>query len=111
MARSELFPVLGFLLVFVVCGWVSLAGDAATSDETAHLPSGYSYLDRGDFRMNPEHPPLAKVWAALPLWLRGAGRPDYGSAAWASADQWRFGFAFLNGPPKPTRPCGSASNV
>jgi tetratricopeptide (TPR) repeat protein len=32
-----------------------------------HLLSGYSYLKWGDFRANPEHPPLAKVLAALPL--------------------------------------------
>jgi hypothetical protein len=98
MVRSDVPLVAAFLLVFVVCGVVSLAGDAATSDETAHIPAGYSYLDRGDFRMNPEHPPLAKMWAALPLWLRGAGRPDYGSEAWAEAREWPFGFAFLNGP-------------
>ena len=89
-----------FLLVFVVCGFVSLAGDAATSDETAHVPAGYSYLDRGDFRMNPEHPPLAKMWAALPLWLRGAGHPDYGSQGWGEGEEWNFGFAFLNGAPE-----------
>ncbi|HEX5042716.1 MAG TPA: glycosyltransferase family 39 protein [Candidatus Polarisedimenticolaceae bacterium] len=100
MVRSDLPLVAAFLLVFVVCGFVSLAGDAATSDETAHIPAGYSYLDRGDFRMNPEHPPLAKMFAALPLWLRGAGRPDYGSRAWAEGQEWAFGFAFLNGPPE-----------
>ena len=98
MARSDVPLVCAFLLVFTICGFFSLAGDAATSDETAHIAAGYSYLERGDFRMNPEHPPLAKMWAALPLWLRGAGRFDEASAAWAAADQWRFGFAFLNGP-------------
>jgi predicted membrane-bound dolichyl-phosphate-mannose-protein mannosyltransferase len=36
-------------------------------DEPVHLLSGYSYLKWGDFRANPEHPPLAKVLAALPL--------------------------------------------
>lgn len=87
---------IALLLVFVVCGWISLAGDSATSDETAHLPAGYTYLDRGDFRLNPEHPPLAKALAALPLWLTGAGRPDYAGEHWARGDQWRFGFAFLN---------------
>lgn len=40
---------------------------SATYDETTHLPSGYSYLKWNDYRMNPEHPPLIKLWAALPL--------------------------------------------
>ncbi len=38
-----------------------------TVDEPVHLFAGYSYLTWDDFRANPEHPPLAKVWAALPL--------------------------------------------
>jgi hypothetical protein len=100
MARTHFLAVLALLSVFTVCGLVSLAGDSATSDETAHLPAGYTYLDRGDLRLNPEHPPLAKAWAALPLWLAGAGRPDYAGEDWARAAQWRFGFAFLNGPPE-----------
>ena len=38
-----------------------------TFDEPIHLYAGYSHLKWGDFRVNPEHPPLAKVLAALPL--------------------------------------------
>lgn len=38
-----------------------------TFDEAVHLYAGYAYLKWGDFRINPEHPPLAKMWAALPL--------------------------------------------
>jgi hypothetical protein len=43
---------------------------SATYDETVHLASGYSYWLWNDYRMNPEHPPLVKQLAALPLlWL------------------------------------------
>jgi hypothetical protein len=43
-----------------------LAGGAArresiTFDEIAHIGAGVSYLQKLDMRMNPEHPPLAKV--------------------------------------------------
>ena len=38
-----------------------------TSDETFQLFAGYSYLKWGDYRINPEHPPFAKLLAALPL--------------------------------------------
>ena len=45
---------------------------SATYDEVAHLPAGYSYLHWGDYRLNPQHPPLAKMLAALPLlWRQG----------------------------------------
>ncbi|ANM29519.1 hypothetical protein ABI59_07885 [Acidobacteria bacterium Mor1] len=104
------------LVVFFAAGYVSMRGDSATFDETAHLPAGLSYLERHDFRMNPEHPPLPKMWAALPLRLGigGAGgegpHADYDSPAWqgrsvqpgttmkTAADQWEFGFETINGP-------------
>ena len=36
------------------------------------LPAGYSYLHWDDYRLNPEHPPLVKKLAALPLlWRTG----------------------------------------
>ncbi len=38
-----------------------------TNDEIVHIPSGYHYLVGGDFRLNPEHPSLIKMWACLPL--------------------------------------------
>ena len=59
------------LVVFASAGAFSLIRDSASFDETAHLPAGFTYLDRWDFRLNPEHPPLSKAWAALPLWLGG----------------------------------------
>jgi hypothetical protein len=42
---------------------------SATTDEVIHLPAGYSYLRYHDYRMNPEHPPLIKKLAALPLFF------------------------------------------
>jgi len=101
-------PVL--LALFLVCGFVSMSGDSATFDETAHLAAGVSYLETGDFRLNPEHPPLAKLIAAAPLVLLHRGGGDYGSRFWtgtplAAGDARRshtfefpFGFEFLNGP-------------
>ncbi len=40
-----------------------------TNDEIVHIPAGYEYLTGRNFRLNPEHPPLVKMWAALPLLL------------------------------------------
>lgn len=85
------------LLLLVLSGGAALR-ESVTSDEVAHIGAGLSYLQRLDMRMNEEHPPLAKVLAAIPLALRGA-RADYASPAWSlSADfaqatlgEWVFG--------------------
>ncbi len=36
-------------------------------DEGCHILAGYSYWTRADYGINPEHPPLVKMLAALPL--------------------------------------------
>jgi hypothetical protein len=84
-----------------------LAGGAArhesvTFDEIAHIGAGVSYLQKLDMRMNEEHPPLAKVVAALPLVLRGA-HADYSHISWTISHkmfyqflgEWVFGHWFL----------------
>jgi hypothetical protein len=52
---------------------VNLLSNAAlrslTNDELVHIPSGHRYLVERNVTLNPEHPPLAKIWAALPLSL------------------------------------------
>jgi dolichyl-phosphate-mannose--protein O-mannosyl transferase len=36
--------------------------DDFTFDEAYHIAAGVSYVERADFRLNPEHPPLVKLW-------------------------------------------------
>lgn len=68
--------------------------EAQTWDEAIHLAAGYSYLKTGDYRMNPEHPPLGKILSALPLlFLKPAVPQD--RPAWAQADALAFGSLFL----------------
>jgi hypothetical protein len=67
---------------------------SATSDEIVHLPAGYSYWTTRDFRLNPEHPPLAKLIAALPL-LFLKPRVDMNSREWIAGDEYFFGYRFL----------------
>ncbi len=89
------------ILMFFLAGGAALQ-ESATVDEVAHVGAGLSYLQRLDLRLNPEHPPLGKALAALPLALRGA-HADYSSPAWklsadffpAYAAQWIFGDAVL----------------
>src|SRR5271156_6778480 len=41
--------------------------DGFTIDEAYHIAAGVSYVKYHDFRINPEHPPLVKLWVALPF--------------------------------------------
>jgi dolichyl-phosphate-mannose-protein mannosyltransferase len=89
------------IIMFFLAGGAALH-ESATVDEVAHVGAGLSYLQRLDLRLNPEHPPLGKALAAIPLAIRGA-HADYSSSAWKlSADffsaygaQWIFGDAVL----------------
>jgi hypothetical protein len=56
-----LVAVLGALLA---SGVVS---DGLTNDEVVYPPAGYLALTRGDFRLEPTHPPLGKLLAAAGL--------------------------------------------
>ncbi len=55
--------------------------ESLTFDEIAHIGAGVSYLQKLDMRMNEEHPPLAKVLAAMPLVVRGV-HADYSNVSW-----------------------------
>lgn len=57
----------GPVVIFVVLSVGSVLQKSPTYDETVHLFAGYSYLRWGDYRVNPEHPPLVKMLAAAPL--------------------------------------------
>jgi MFS family permease len=43
-----------------------------TSDEPSHIACGLEWLDRGVYQWEPQHPPLARVAAALGPYLLGA---------------------------------------
>ena len=55
-----------------------------TTDETAHIATGMQWLDRGVYLYEPQHPPLARVAAALGPYLSGVrsqGTPGTGLEA------------------------------
>jgi hypothetical protein len=92
-----------FLLVFMFgLSWAAALRESPTVDEVAHIGAGLSYLQRLDLRMNAEHPPLAKLIAAVPLAIRGT-YADYQSPAWTVSEsfidaytaEWIFGDAVL----------------
>ncbi len=57
----------GLLLIFAALSYSAAWNKNATFDENVHIPAAWTHLRYGDFRANPEHPPLWKYWAALPL--------------------------------------------
>jgi hypothetical protein len=72
----------------------SIRQEAQTWDEGTYLAAGLSYWRTGDYRMNPEHPPLAKLLCSAPLLLMNVGLPIENDF-WNSADEVNFGATFL----------------
>lgn len=70
--------------------------ESAIMDELAHIPAGYGYVKYFDYRLNPEHPPLVKALAAVPLLFQGLNFPT-NSSAWQKDvnGQWAAGSEFL----------------
>ena len=85
-----------FVLVFSLLCVSSLLQKSATIDEPVHLLSGYSYLKWADFRPNPEHPPFAKIWAALPLLAFDLKDPRISRPHWDLILENEFGYATTN---------------
>ena len=69
--RLSRFAVIGTvvgILVVMVVQMVCLArANSPTWDEPDHIYSAYMQAARGNFGLNPEHPPLIKYLGALPL--------------------------------------------
>lgn len=74
--------------------WLSLSDKSLTFDEVTYIPSGYSYVMTGDYRLNPEHPPLMKLLAGAAL-VPLHPRLDTTHAAWETPEQWAFGRDFF----------------
>jgi hypothetical protein len=80
-ARHKLFIATAISLFIVLALELTLTirRETQTWDEACHIFAGYRYWTRGDFAMNPEHPPLVKLVAAAPLLtlrLKGPERQD-----------------------------------
>jgi tetratricopeptide (TPR) repeat protein len=71
-----------FAFVFALISITSFLQKSPTVDEPMHLLSGYANLKWADYRANPEHPPLAKMWAAVPLVFLDVRDPRSTSPYW-----------------------------
>lgn len=89
------YLIAGFLLAIMLFVMLQCAiNDSGTVDEIAHIPAGYSYVKYHDYRLNPEHPPLAKALAGLPLsFMKINGFENDWS--WQKINQWEAGWHFI----------------
>jgi tetratricopeptide (TPR) repeat protein len=74
----------------------SLAQKSATWDEPIHLTAGYLALSAGDHRVDPSHPPLLRMWAALPLLAVADAAVDTSEIDRTDDEAWQqraYGFA------------------
>jgi len=85
---NRLTNLLAFTLLTIMflTALFSMQEDALTFDELAHIPAGYSYLTQKDYRVNPEHPPLAKDLSAIPLSFLNLNFPSE-SENWAQEEK------------------------
>lgn len=101
MSNRLTYTVAFFLLFFMfLVAFFSILDDSFTTDEPVHVTAGYSYLTQKDMRLNPEHPPLLKDLAAIPLLFLNLNFPKDHSA-WTQEDnpfwwhQFNLGGEFL----------------
>ncbi len=100
MHRLSTFIRWSLVIVMVIVSglWMLGAsrGDSAIMDELAHIPAGYGYVRYLDYRLNPEHPPLVKILAGLPLLFQNLNF-SRDVAEWQTGinEQWTLGTKFL----------------
>ena len=81
------------LATAVILAITSVWDDSIIVDEVPHIGAGYSYLVKQDMRLNPEHPPLAKDLAAIPMLFLDLKQTVFESEFWQTDinGQWNFG--------------------
>ena len=90
MARFHVGLVL-LAAIFSVQGERAIVANGPTFDEAAHFAAGYSYWRTGDFRLNVEDPPLAKLLWTLPQVLIDPLPFDPEPAEWEASAEWAIG--------------------
>ena len=90
------FAVLLGLYAFQL--WFHATRTSSTNDEAYHILAGHRYLRCGDYGINPEHPPLLKLLAALPINSYDLAEPSWpcGSKATEKYDGFLAGAQFLS---------------
>lgn len=93
MTRNYKIIALIILLSALVLAVTSVWNDSPIVDEIPHIGAGYSYITKGDYRLNPEHPPLAKDLAGIALQFLNLKQGVFNTQYWNEDinGQWNFG--------------------
>ncbi len=88
------------IFVSVVIGITSSFNDSPVVDEIPHIGAGYSYVQKGTYEFNPEHPPLAKDLAGLSLSILNLNKSAFSMphpGYWPTDihGEWNFGRNFI----------------
>ena len=63
--------VLALIAAAIVRSNITTGLDSFTFDEGYHIGAGAAYIQTGDFRLNPEQPPLTKLWVGSYVTMLG----------------------------------------
>lgn len=97
--RSAIVLVV-FAALFLFLSLYSYTRQSATWDEPQHITRGYLGW-QGDHRLDPEHPPFLRLWAALPLTMMGDIKCDVSvinqvsPIDWVGIGQFQYAHQFL----------------
>lgn len=89
MWRPRLPPLLAAVLIaiFVITAALSVRNTSSSWDDPYHLTGGIAQLQTKDPRLNADHPPLARLIAAIPtLFIKVDSVAEHAPSAWESAD-------------------------
>src|ERR1035438_3730756 len=89
------FVLCVFAVIFIALTVGSYTRQSATVDEPQHLTAGYTALRLHDYRVDQEHPPFLRLWAALPLLAMPDVRLDTNTVSWSTGQGWDFSHPFL----------------
>ena len=98
------FLCVALLIAFAALSYSAACTKNSTFDETLHVPAAWASL-HGDFRANPEHPPLWKYFCALPNLFRpintgsADAAEDFKSLLVEPAFQWNWALDVLDRTP------------
>src|SRR3954468_3965701 len=85
---------IAMLTLMAILMFTSVWDDTPTSDDNVALISGYSYLRKKEYRLEPQNPPLIKDLAALPLLFLTLHEP-WDHKAWEEGNDPELGQVFL----------------
>src|SRR5262245_65661630 len=87
--------VVVLLILFFAEGLYCSSVKSIGCDEILYIPAGYAYIKEFNYWMNREHPPLAKVLAAVPLLFLHPNLPTDHPSWGDRSRQTEFGRQFL----------------